>query len=180
MLRITIPETELFDESANTFLNVKSQTLALEHSLVSLSKWEAKWCKPYLTNEAKSIEEILDYVRCMTITQNVNPNVYKCLTNEHMAQINDYIQKPMTAAWFSDNHTPKTTSEQITSDIIYYYMIRYGIPFECQKWHLNRLMTLIRVCGEKNKKPKKMGKRDTISRYRAINAARRKRLNTRG
>lgn len=181
MLKITVPKTELFDETKNMFIEVNEQTLALEHSLVSLSKWESKWCKPYLTREAKSVEEVLDYIRCMTITQNVDPNVYKCLTSEHLAQINEYINAPMTAAWFSKNDTPPSrSSEQVTSDIIYYDMIACGIPFECQKWHLNRLLTLIHICNEKNKPPKKMSKNATMTRYKTLNAQRRKRLHTRG
>ena len=180
MLPITIPATELYDEYNQIFINVKEQTLHLEHSLVSLSKWESKWHKPFLVKTKKTFEETIDYVRCMTITQNVNSEVYKCLTNENIQSINEYIEDPMTATWFSKDRKTKSNGEQITSELIYYWMISLNIPFECQKWHLNRLLTLIQVCDEKNKPPKKMSKKEIMSRNAALNAARRKKMNTKG
>lgn len=180
MLPITIPATELYDEYNQIFINVKEQTLHLEHSLVSLSKWESKWHKPFLAKTKKTFEETIDYVRCMTITQNVNSEVYKCLTNENIQSINEYIEDPMTATWFSKDRKTKSNGEQITSELIYYWMISLNIPFECQKWHLNRLLTLIQVCDEKNKPPKKMSKKEIMSRNAALNAARRKQMNTKG
>lgn len=178
MLQITIPATEFWDESANKFVNTKEQTLVLEHSLVSLSKWESKWCKPFISNK-HTFEETVDYIRCMTITQNVDPGVYSSLTDENVKQVNDYIDAKMTATWFTDKSKGKSSSEQITSELIYYWMISLNIPFECQKWHLNRLLTLIRVCNEKNQPPKKMSRRDTLNQYRALNAARRNKHNAR-
>ena len=180
MLQITIPAVEQWDDVEEVFVSTKEQTLQLEHSLVSLSKWESKWCKPFLTKDNKTIEETTDYVRCMTLTQNVNPEVYKYLTNENILQVNQYIEAPMTATWFSEDKNAKTNKEQITSELIYYWMIALNIPFECQKWHLNRLLTLIRVCNIKNQPPKKMSNRDIMSRNAALNAARRKQLNTKG
>lgn len=180
MLQIIIPSTELWDEVKSEFINTKEQVLQLEHSLVSVVKWEAKWCKVFLSKKEKTYEETIDYIKCMTITQNVNPDVYKCLTKENLEQINNYISAPMTATWFSDEKTRSSNREQVTSELIYYWMIAFNIPFECQKWHLNRLLTLIRVCNIKNKDPKKMSKRDIMSRNAALNAARRKQLNTRG
>lgn len=180
MLQIVIPAEELWDEARNEFVTKKEQTLHLEHSLVSLSKWESKWCKPFLSKDTKTFEETVDYVRCMTITQNVDPEVYNRLSNENIKQINDYIDAPMTATWFSDDKTKKGSSEQTTSELVYYWMISLNIPFECQKWHLNRLLTLIRVCNAKNQPAKKMSKRDVMSRNAALNAARRKQLNTKG
>ena len=179
MLRITIPAiTKGWDESKQEFVSTKEQTLQLEHSLVSLSKWESKWCKPFLDTE-KTTEEIIDYIRCMTLTQNVNPEVYRCLTNENIEQINNYINAPMTATKFSDNGGSRSR-EIITSELIYYWMIALDIPFECQKWHINRLLTLIRVCNIKNTPPKKMGRDEIISRNRALNEMRKKQLNTNG
>lgn len=176
MLRINVPLTpEGWDEKNEVFVEPKYQTLQLEHSLVSLSKWESKWCKPFLSNNIRTDEEMLDYVRCMTITQNVNPEVYEHLTQEHIDQINDYIGAKMTATWFTDKSKGKTSRELITSEIIYYWMISLNIPFECQKWHLNRLLTLVRVCNEKNQPPKKMSRRETLNQYRELNRARRKR-----
>lgn len=180
MLEITIPATELWDERNEEFITAKEQTLRLEHSLVSLSKWESKWCKPFLSKTNKTDEEIIDYVRCMTLTQNVPDEVYRCLTDDNIRKINEYIDAPMTATWFHEDKAKGTSREQTTSELIYYWMIALNIPFECQKWHLNRLLTLIRVCNIKNQPPKKMSKRDIMSRNAALNAARRKQLNTKG
>ena len=180
MLEITIPATELWDEINEEFIATKEQTLRLEHSLVSLSKWESKWCKPFLSKTNKTDEEMLDYVRCMTLTQNVPDEVYRCLTDDNIRKIYEYIDAPMTATWFNDDKTKVTSREQTTSELIYYWMIALNIPFECQKWHLNRLLTLIRVCNIKNQPPKKMSKRDIMSRNAALNAARRNKLHTKG
>lgn len=180
MLPLLIPETELFDERTNTFINVKEQKLQLEHSLVSLSKWESKWHKPFLTNKPKTEEEIRDYIKCMTITQNVKDDVYLCLNNTHVTQINDYIENPMTATTIKETKPNTINNEQITAELIYYWMISLNIPFKCEKWHLNRLITLVKVCNVKNQPPKKMSKNDIMSRNRALNAARRKQLNTKG
>lgn len=180
MLQITIPAGEQWDEINQVFINTKEQTLQLEHSLVSLSKWESKWCKAFLTKNEKTDEETIDYIKCMTITQNVDPNVYNCLTKENVEQIKKYIEAPMTATYFSEEHSGKSSREQVTSELIYYWMIALNIPMECQKWHLNRLLTLIRVCNIKSQPPKKMSKRAIMSRNAALNAARRKQLNTRG
>ena len=180
MLHITIPAIEQWDEINEQFINTKEQKLSLEHSLVSLSKWEAKWCKPFFSKQEKTQEQIIDYVRCMTITQNVNPEIYKYLSRDNLKQINDYIDAPMTATWFSEDKNKKGNNNQITSEIIYYWMIAFNIPFECQKWHLNKLMTLIRVCDIKNQPPKKRSQKEIMSRNAALNAARRKRLNSKG
>lgn len=180
MLRITIPAVEQWDEAKQEFIYTKEQTLSLEHSLVSLSKWESKWCKPFLTKQEKTFEETLDYIKCMTLTQNVDPEVYNYLTNGNIKEINEYIEAPMTATYFSDEKTSKISREQVTAELIYYWMIALNIPFECQKWHLNRLLTLIKVCNIKNQPPKKRSKKDIMSRNAALNAARRKQLNTKG
>lgn len=184
MLRITIPGDEQWDSRREEFIQVrKDQALQLEHSLVSISKWEAKWCKPFLRKEAMTDEELIDYVKCMTLTQNVDPEAYRFLTNENIEQINGYINAPMTATWFTEDKNSKgkkNSGEQVTSELIYYWMIALNIPFECQKWHLNRLLTLIRVCNVKNQPPKKMSKKDILSRNAALNAARKQQLNTKG
>ena len=178
MLQITIPSTEKWDESKNEFIQTKAQTLQLEHSLVSLSKWESKWKKIFLSEKEKTYEETLDYVKCMTLTQNVDPEVYYNLTQENIDAINKYIDDKMTATYFTeDKRAGNRSSEQISSELIYYWMIALNIPFECQKWHLNRLLTLIKVCNIKNQPPKKMSKRDALRRQSSINAARRQRLN---
>lgn len=180
MLTITIPATEKFDEIKGEFLYTTEQTLQLEHSLISISKWESKWCKPFLTKQEKTVEEIIDYVKCMTLNKNVDDAVYDCLTQANFKDINDYISAPMTATYFSNNERGRNNGEQITSELVYYWMIALQIPFECQKWHINRLLTLIRVCNVKNAPPKKMSKRDIVSRNAALNAARRQQLNSKG
>ena len=179
MLQITIPATETWDESKQEFNHTKERTLQLEHSLVSLSKWEAKWCKPFLSKKDKTYEETIDYIRCMTITQNVDSDIYYCLSNENLEQINNYINSPMTATFFSNTNS-SVTREIITSEIIYYWMIALNIPFECKKWHLNRLLTLIRVCEIKNAPPKKRSPQEIMSQNAALNAARRAELNSKG
>lgn len=172
--KIVIPATELWDAKNNIFVYTKEQTIVIEHSLVSISKWESKWHKPFLSKEKKTNEETIDYVRCMTLTQNVDEEVYKCLTNKNLKEIRDYIDDSMTATWFNEEKQNRSSSKQITSELLYYYMISYNIPMECQKWHLNRLITLIKVCNEENKPKKKMSKKELYSRNAAINAARRK------
>jgi hypothetical protein len=180
MLQITIPATEQWDEIKQEFVQTKEQTLCLEHSLVSLSKWESKWNKAFLTNKEKTFEETIDYIKCMTLTQNVDPNVYSCLTNENIKQINEYIAAPMTATYISDDNKGKSNREVVTSELIYYWMIALTIPVKFEKWHLNRLLTLIKVCNIKNQPPKKRGRRDMATHYSALNEARRKQRNTRG
>lgn len=181
MLTITIPALpEAWDEQRQEFVQTKEQTLHLEHSLVSLSKWESKWHKAFLNKGEKSMEETLDYIRCMTITPNVDPNVYYRLTEKNVQQILDYINDPMTATTFYNDKQSGMSRETITSELIYYWMISLQIPVEFQKWHLNRLITLIRVCQIKNTPPKKMSKGEIMRRNSALNAARRRQLNTRG
>ena len=179
MLRIEIPiNPEGWDEKKQEF--VKTQILQLEHSLVSLSKWESKWCKPFFSNEEKSYEEVLDYIKCMTITQNVDPEVYNHLTESNITDINNYINAPMTATTFTNVKGHGNNREIITSELVYYWMIALNIPVEFQKWHINRLLTLIRVCEIKNSPQKKMSKNEIMSRNAALNEARRKKLNSRG
>lgn len=180
MLQIVVPAVEYWDESKNEFIHMKEQMLQLEHSLVSLSKWESKWCKPFFSKQEKTYEETIDYIKCMTITQNVKDDVYTRLTNDNVMQINKYIEAPMTATTFSKDANGKGGKEIITSELIYYWMIALNIPFECQKWHINRLLTLVRVCNVKNEPSKKMSKKDIMSRNRALNAARKKQLNSKG
>ena len=180
MLQIVIPGNEFFDEEKGEFIYEKDQILQLEHSLVSISKWESKWCKGFLSKKEKTTEEILDYIKCMTITQNVKPDVYNRLTMENVKEIEEYIAAPMTATYFSKDLGGKTNTEPVTSELIYYWMIALQIPPQYEKWHLNRLLTLIRVCNIKNQPPKKRSKRDLMSRNAALNAARRQQLNSKG
>ncbi len=180
MLQVVIPEQEFFDEKTQEFINTKNEILQLEHSLVSISKWESSWCKPFLGKSDKTNKEILDYVQCMTINQNVSKDIYNNIPDSIFDTITEYINAPMTATWFNDQPNAKSNKEVITSEIIYYWMIAQSIPMECQKWHLNRLLTLIRVCNLKNQPPKKMGKKDMLSNRRALNESRRSQFNTKG
>lgn len=185
MLTITIKGERSYDRNTRTFSYTKDTVLSLEHSLVSVSKWEAKWHKPFLSKDEKTNEEIIDYVRCMTITQNIDPNIYLRLSKDNVDAINKYIDDPSTATWFNKTQSqggagPKGSSEKITSELIYYWMVAFEIPFECQKWHLNRLLTLIRICNIKNAPSKKASKQDTLRRNAELNAARKKKFNTKG
>ena len=179
MLNIIIEPVEQYDSVNEEFIFSKRYEFKIEHSLVSLTKWESRWCKPFIDKEPKTHEEILDYVRCMTITQNVPNEAYSLLSTENFRQINKYIELPMTATRL--NH-PKSngSSESVTSELLYYWMISQNIPFECQKWHLNRLLMLINVCNVKNSPPKKMSRQELIDRNTRLNAERKKRLNSEG
>lgn len=180
MLTLTVCGVELYDEEKNEFIPPRSFTLQLEHSLVSLSKWESKWHKPFFTKGAKTTEESIDYVRCMTITKNVPQSVYDDLSEENMREVEAYIDESMTATTFKDLEQKKTNRTIITAEIIYYWMICANIPFECQKWHLNRLLTLINVCNLKSKPPKKMSKREILAENRRLNELRKAEWRTNG
>ncbi len=180
-IEITIPELEDWDEAKREFIIREPKiTLKLEHSLVSISKWESKWHKAFLGRAEKTNEEVLDYIKCMTLTQNVNDNVYLRLTADNISDISKYIEDPHTATVIRDDSNSPKSREIPTSELIYYWMITLNIPVEFQKWHLNRLLTLIRVCNFKNSPPKKMSQSDIMERNRALNAARRERLHSKG
>lgn len=180
MLQVIIPGMEYYDEESETFIETKSQALSLEHSLVSLAKWESKWKKPFFSDTQKSQAESSDYIRCMTLTQNVNPEVYDNIPDEVIDEVDMYINDPMTATWFNESKRHKHSHEVVTAEIIYYQMVALNIPFECQKWHLNRLMTLIRVCSLKNEPEKKMSKRQVLENNRALNQVRKQKMRTKG
>jgi len=180
MLELKIPDVELFDEDKEEFITIKGATLQLEHSLISISKWESKWHKAFLGKQKKTTEEILDYVRCMTINGGIDPSIYKYLTNEQVNKVVSYIEEPMTATWFYDDGDSAGGGETVTSELIYYWMITLNVPVEFQKWHLNRLLALIRVCNIKNNPNKKMNRAEIMNRNKLLNKQRRKELNTRG
>lgn len=181
MLTLVTPEIELFDSNKNMFVgSVKSQTLQLEHSLVSISKWESTWCKPFLASADKTNEEALHYIECMTLTQNVDKNTFKYMPDELIDKVTAYINHPMTATTIKKEEGRTGSREIVTSEIIYYWMISLQIPLECQKWHLNRLLTLINVCNLKNQPPKKMSKQEIYRRNKELNAARKRNLGSPG
>lgn len=178
-ITLVIPESkEMYDESTNTFVRFPAATIEIEHSLISLSKWESKWHKPYLSKDKRTAEEELDYVRCMTLTKNVDPNAYYGLTKANLEEIRAYVNDSMTATTFRESD--KKSRQIITNELIYHWMIECGIPFECQKWHLNRLLTLIRVRTEMKQDPKKIPKKDLYKRNTDLNKARRAAMNSKG
>ena len=178
MLELHIRGRESWDEEKEEFL-YDSADVKLEHSLVSLSKWESKYCKPFLSREEKTPEETIDYIRFMALNE-VSHDVFDFLTESDMRKIEKYIESPMTATTFSKDPNRYGSSEQVTAELVYYWMIALNIPFECQYWHLNKRLTLIRVCNIKNQSPKKRSARDIMNRNAALNSSRRKKYNTRG
>lgn len=183
MLPIEIKDNDMFNELTGEFIPIKGCILHLEHSLISLSKWESKHHEPFLKKLEQgklSLDDTIDYIKCMTLNNNVNEDVYNFINREHLTKINAYISDPMTATTFSNRDKRRSGREILTSEILYFYMIELGIPVEFEKWHLNRLLTLIQVCNAKNGTSKKMSQRDIISQNAAINEARRKKYNTKG
>lgn len=180
MLTIIVPGVEMFDEKSQEFTSKDDVTLELEHSLVSLSKWESIYEKPFLGTDNKTTEEVFEYIKIMTLTPNVPNEVFLKLSEDNIEAINKYIEAKMTATWFSESPGAPKSRDVITAELIYYWMIVFQIPFECEYWHLNRLFTLIRVCNIKQAKPKKMSRSEIAARNRELNARRREQLGTKG
>ena len=179
MLIITIPEQEFFNDETQEFISTEEHKIEMEHSLISISKWESKWKKPFISGDNKSTEETLDYIRCMLLHDEDNKYI-NLLTNENIQTINDYISDTMTATTFYEEEKAHSKKEIITNELIYYWMVASNVPMECEKWHINRLLTLLRICSIKNTPPKKMSRNDIMSRNRALNEARKKKLHTHG
>lgn len=181
MLTLNIPLTsEGWDEEKQEFVEPQCAVLELEHSLVSLSTWESKWCKSFLFTKSMTYEETIDYIKCMTLTPNVDPNIYKLINDSHINQVSDYISASMTATTFREDKKSKKDNRIITNELIYYWMTALNIPAEYQHWHLNRLLTLIRVASAESNPPKKKNQRELLASNAALNAARRKQLNSKG
>src|SRR4051812_45246710 len=180
MLTITVGATDVYDEESGTFGDQGGVELQLEHSLVSLSKWESIYEKPFLGSINKTSEEVFSYVECMILTPNPPEEILKKLSQENIQEINEYIDRKMTATWFSEQPGAPKSREVITAELIYYWMTVFTIPFECENWHLNRLFTLIRICNVKQAKPKKMSRAEAGRRNRELNAQRKAQLGTRG
>lgn len=182
MLELTVHSGEMYNEATQEFIDLPDTVLLLEHSLISISKWESKTCKPFLTKEAKTYDELILYVKCMTLNKNVNPDVYTFLRKEDILKINEYIESPMTATTITNHDKGRAPNRKIiTSEVVYNWMIQLEIPFDpCEKWHFNRLMTLIQVCNAEQNPGKKMNKREAMAQNKALNAQRRARANSHG
>lgn len=184
MLKLFIPEQEKFKEKTETFISIKNTTLELEHSLVSLKNWESKWHKIFLGNEEKTLEELIDYIRCMTLNENeVDQNVYFFLTNDDLLKVVEYIKDPMTATWFCNNNrigASNRTGELVSAEVIYYWMVSFRVPVEFEKWHLNQLLTLLKVINIKNGGEKKMNRMEAARQRAELNRMRRVKYKTKG
>lgn len=191
MLEILIPEQhyELFDEAKEEFLppvDIKETKIQVEHSLISIKKWEQKWHRPFLKDENKTYEELTDYIQCMTLNHGIDPIVYKYIPENVVDQVVDYIKNPMSATYksvFKDDGligAQTYSNEIITAEIIYYWMITFNVPVEFQKWHLNQLLTLIKVLNIKNGNKKKMDSKTAAKQRAILNAQRRAKYNSKG
>lgn len=180
MLTMTVSLVDGFDDATSEFVSIEKRLVMLEHSLVSISKWESKWEKAFLGTDEKTNEQLLDYIRMMTVGDAVPEEVFSRLSAQNIDDANAYINARMTATWFSDTASKQVSSETITAELIYYWMISFGIPFECQTWHLNRLLTLIKVCNLKNAPEKKLSSAEIAARNKELNAQRKSQWGTKG
>lgn len=182
-LKITIPSGELYDEEENEFIYLSEVQLELEHSLYSISKWESVTEKSFFVDNITDINDSIEYIKCMTITPDISPDVYNRLTLSNFNTVNEYINAPMSATRLSELQKSGGTSgnrDRITSELIYYWMIVCNIPFECDKWHFNRLLALIEICNIKNTPPEKLSEQEFLSKRAAINEERKRKYNTKG
>jgi len=180
MLILTVPGRDLYDEAKEEFISQEPFTLELEHSLVSLSKWESKFRKPFLAANEKSQTELLGYIECMILDPVYPKDVVRRFSSKNMEEVKDYIESPEIATTFGEMPKKNVRGEVVTSELIYYWLVTFNIPFEVERWHLNRLFSLVRICNIKNQKPDKTSKNDTARRYRELNAQRKTQLNTSG
>lgn len=180
MLKIIVGAEEFYDTETEEFISKNGVELELEHSLVSLSKWESIFEKPFLSSEEKTTDEVLAYIRYMNTSREIAPEVFKNLSEQNVKDVNAYLESKQTATWFNDKAPTARNQEVVTAELIYYWMISFNIPMECQYWHLNRLFTLIKVFNVKNAKPKKMSRARVAERNRTLNEQRKKQFGTSG
>jgi len=180
MLKIIVPGTEMFDEEKQEFFTVGDVPLELEHSLVSLSKWESIFEKPFLAEGNRTPEEVFAYVKCMVLTPGVPDEVLYKLNEENYSAINRYIESKQSATWFSEEAPKQRNQETLTSELIYYWLVAFQIPFETETWHINRLFNLIRICDLKQQKPKKMSAAEAAAKRRELNEKRKAQFGTTG
>lgn len=182
MLTISVPAVDLYDDATSTFISREAMTLDLEHSLVSLSKWEEIHKIPFLSDKPRTPEQTKSYIYCMIRTPGVEPEAIDYLSEENLQEINDYMNSPATATWFAErkNQPKPRSAETITSELVYYWLSAYTISWEAQHWHLNRLFTILRIASVKSEKPKKVGKAEAMAQQREENARRRAAMGTRG
>lgn len=180
MLTITIDGDEIYNEETEEFSTDGDVVVHLEHSLLSVSKWESKHQKPFLTNKEKTVDEIFDYIKAMIVDPSLDPDVLMRCSQRNIDEIQKYIDSSQSATTFGDMPGRRGPGEVITSELIYYWMVTFNIPFECELWHLNRLFSLIRICNIKQQKPKKMSRNELAQRNAELNARRRAELNTTG
>lgn len=180
MLKLIVQGNEFYDEETSSFITTEGFELELEHSLLSLSKWESKHQIPFLASGKLTTDQIADYVMCMIQTPNITLDMIQVAGKQVFDPVNEYINSPQSATTFGEMPKPRGRGEVITSELIYYWMVAFNIPFECETWHLNRLFSLIRICNIKNGKPQKMSRSDMAQRNRELNAKRRAELGTSG
>lgn len=180
MLKIVISEKDFWDDNKQMFLHFNGGHLELEHSLIAISKWESKYKKPFFSKKEKTQDEISYYIKCMTLNDVKDPLIYNSLSNSDFKLVSDYINDSMTATVISKKNSGGGSPEPITSELIYFWMLSFNVPVEFQYWHINRLMTLLRICSIKNQAPQKHSTSQLLNRNAALNAARRKMLNSKG
>jgi hypothetical protein len=182
LLQLWVGQDEFLDSETNRFIKTGGTLLMLEHSLASLSKWEETWEVPFISTN-RTTEQTIDYIRCMVLNPDVDDTVLSRLRDPDIVAINEYIGRKMTATTIAESNTKDSNKRVITAELLYHWMIGNSIPMECQYWHLNKLLMLIRVISEENTPPdkrKKMSRAEIMERNRRLNAERRQQMNSKG
>lgn len=184
MLTLEVPQIDLFNNITEEFIYIEATTLKFENSLVSISKWESKWHKPFPGYQPKNVamannivftnEDFIDYIRCMCITPVKDTRIFANMPTECLIQIKEYMEDPMTASVIKQDKKGKLSHQIVTNELVYFWMSSYQIPFDAAKWHINRLLTLINIAAAENAPKGKQSKSDIAAYHRAVNAARRK------